>query len=406
VRAALVRRHGQVDLAEEAVGDALLAAATQWPREGVPDDPGAWLMTVAQRRLVDQVRSEQARRTREDREAALGPRGGVLATGPEVPGALDESPPTADDTLHMLVLCCHPDLTVATQVALALRVVGGLTTAEIARALLVGEPTVAQRVSRAKKTLRDGHRGFSTLVDADPGEAADRLAAVHHVLYLVFTEGHTATSGDDLVRHDLTARAITLAREVHAARPGDGVSTGLLALMLLTEARTPARSDAAGRLVPLAEQDRTRWDRALVGEGLALTEEALRDRPVGAYQLQAAIAAVHAEATTAEATDWAQIVALYRLLLRAAESPIVRLNLAVAVAMAQGPEAGLAELGSTELAAGLDGHHRFHAVRGHLLAMRGAAGDAGAARASWVRAAELSTSRVESAYLDDLRSGG
>jgi RNA polymerase sigma factor (sigma-70 family) len=384
VLAALVRRYGHFGTAEDAVQEALLAAATQWPRDGMPDNPLNWLITVASRRLIDQLRSERASR---DREAAL-----ARQTELSAPPA-DEQGPGVDDTLTLLLLCCHPSLTPASRIALTLRAVGGLTTAEIAGAFLVPESTMAQRISRAKQKIKGAR-----FAPPPAHERADRFRSVLHVLYLIFNEGHTATSGPDLHRADLAAEAIRLTRTVRRlVSDGDelaGEVAGLLALMLLTDARRPARTTAGGDLVPLAEQDRSRWDRPSIEEGLALIGHALATSRVGAYQLQAAIAAVHAEAPTAEDTDWPQVVALYQLLSDLDPSPMVALNHAVAVAMADGPAAGLALL--TPLEERLAGHHRLHAVRAHLLEL---AGDRDAARAEYRAAARLTTSLPEQRYL-------
>jgi RNA polymerase sigma factor (sigma-70 family) len=378
----LVRRHGQFEACEDAVQEALLAATVQWPAEGVPDNPRAWLLTVATRRLTDQWRSEHARRRRETTSALLD---GLEEVAPEQSLA-------QDDTLTLLFLCCHPALSPPSQVALTLRAVGGLTTAEIARAFLVPESTIAQRISRAKRTVAGGD--FALPAEAD---RTSRLGAVLHVLYLVFNEGYTATSGPDLHRPDLTREALRLVRQVHRLLPDDGEVAGLLALMSITEARRPARTRPDGGLVPLAEQDRGLWDRALLAEGIALIEATMARAPVGPYQLQAAIAAVHGEAERAEDTDWPQIAQLYRVLSTVAPGPMVTLNRAVAVGMVEGPQAGL------DLLAGLDdgplaGHHRVPAVRAHLLEL---AGDRTAARAAYLEAAERTTSEPERRYLEE-----
>jgi len=390
VLGALVRRYGNFDSCEDAVQEALLAAAVQWPADGVPDNPRAWLITVASRRLADQWRSDEARRRREATVTALTPPDELVAPAPD-----DELlAPSADDTLTLLFLCCHPALSPASQVALTLRAVGGLTTAEIARAFLVPEPTLAQRISRAKQKIRTSHVPFE-LPPAD--ERAERLRVVLHVLYLVFNEGYTSSSGPDLRRDDLTAEAIRLTRAVHRLLPEDGEVAGLLALMLLTDARRPARTREGGDLVPLAEQDRRLWNQELIAEGVALVTETLARAPVGPYQVQAAIAAVHDEAPTAADTDWPQIVALYGVLQRLAPGPMVTLNQAIAVAMVDGPRAGL------DLLAGLDeddrvaGHHRLAAARAHLLEL---AGDATAARAAYQEAARRTTSLPEQRYLE------
>ena len=381
----LLRRHSQFDACEDAVQEALLAAATQWPVEGVPADPRAWLTTVARRRLTDAWRSDSARRVREA-TAARDP-----AVRRAAPGA-DEELPSHDDTLTLLFLCCHPALTSASQVALTLRAVGGLTTAEIAATHLVPEATMAQRISRAKRTVRG-----EPFTLPSTAERPARVAAVREVLYLVFTEGYTASGGSDLVRVDLTTEAIRLTRLLHALLPDDGETTGLLALMLLTDAHRAARTGPDGMLVPLAEQDRTRWDREQVDEGVALVSAALAVHPAGPYLLQAAIAAVHAEAPTAAATDWPQVAALYRLLDHVAPGPMVTLNRAVAVAMVSGPSAGLDLLRPLDDDPRTAGHHRLWAVRAHLLEQ---AGDLAGALDAYHRAARLTTSLPERRYLD------
>ncbi|MFE6149267.1 RNA polymerase sigma factor [Streptomyces sp. NPDC057889] len=384
VLGALVRRHGHFDAAEDAVQEALLAAARQWPDAGVPDNPRGWLIKVASRRLVDALRSDDARRRREEADAALTPRDAFTAPPPG-----ESRAPCEDDTLTLLYLCCHPELTPAAQVALTLRAVGGLTTAEIARAHLVPEPTMAQRISRAKQRVR-GVR-FRR-----PEDWRERLPAVLQILYLIFNEGYTATSGPRLQRADLAREAIRLTRAVRALLPGDSEVAGLLALMLLTDARRAARTDAAGELVRLDEQDRTLWDRAEIDEGVALVALALPRGPVGPYQLQAAIAALHDEAASAEDTDWPQILALYDLLVRVVPEgeAMAALGRAVAVAMVHGPEAGLTE--TDKLTDALGGHHRLAAVRGHLLEL---AGDREAARAAYQEAAGGTLSRPEQRYL-------
>ncbi|WP_410637283.1 RNA polymerase sigma factor [Amycolatopsis sp. lyj-346] len=376
VLAALVRRYGDFGTCEDAVQEALLAAYRQWPAEGVPDHPKGWLITTASRRRIELWRSETARQRREETVALAEPPHPEPVSG-------------VDDTLTLLLLCCHPSLTRPSQVALTLRAVGGLTTAEIARAFLVPEATIGQRISRAKQKLR-GER----LTGDERGERPERLAAVLQVLYLIFTEGHTASSGDALSRVELTTEAIRLVRRLRAELPDDGEVTGLLALMLLTEARRPARVDATGALVPLAEQDRTRWNRAFIDEGVALITRALATAPVGPYQLQAAIAAVHDEAVTSGETGWAEILTLYDLLRVVAPGPMVTLNRVVAFAQVHGPEAGLAEL--EEAAKDLAGHHRVDAVRAHLLER---SGDPAAAREAYLAAARRTLSLPEQAYL-------
>ncbi|MBA3524654.1 MAG: RNA polymerase sigma factor, partial [Geodermatophilaceae bacterium] len=372
VLGAVTRRTGDFDAAEDAVQEALLAAAGQWPAQGLPDNPRGWLVAVALRRFTDDVRSEIARRRREEQ------------VGPGLLGAADATPYARDDSLSVLFLCCHPALTPASAIALTLRAVGGLSTAEIAHAFLVPEATMAQRISRAKRTVRDAGATFAMPSSA---EFPARLAAVLQVLYLLFNEGYTASGGPVLQRVDLSAEAIRLARSLRLVLPDEPELSGLLALMLLTDARRPARSGPAGELVPLAAQDRARWDADLVAEGVGLLTAALPGGAVGPYQLQAAIAAVHDEATDVASTDWAQILALYGLLERMAPNPVVSLNRAVAVAMVHGPEAALAVLGA--LADRLGEHHRWHAARAHLLEL---AGDAAGAAAAFVAASIRTTS--------------
>jgi RNA polymerase sigma factor (sigma-70 family) len=383
----LVRRHGQFDACEDAVQEALLAAATQWPEAGTPDNPYGWLVTVATRRLTDYWRSDQARRRREVEVATLAATDEMLAPAADAVAG-------RDDTLTLLFLCCHPELTPASQVALTLRAVGGLTTAEIARAYLVPEATMAQRISRAKQRIKATGATFDL---PPPAQREQRLRVVLHVLYLIFNEGYTASSGPHLRRAELTGEAVRLTREVHRLLPDDGEVAGLLALMLLTEARRDARSRSDGTLVPLSEQDRSRWDADAVAEGVALLTRTLARAPIGPYQVQAAIAAVHAEATGAEDTDWPQILGLYDLLERLAPGPMVSLNRAVAVAMVRGPTAGLELLATLDGDERLAGHHRLDAVRAHLQEM---AGDPAAPRASYQRAARRTTSAPERRYLE------
>ncbi len=378
----LVRRYGGFDTCEDAVQEALLAAARQWPAEGVPENPRGWLATVAARRRIELLRADTARARREQAAAALEPPDPAPALG-------------ADDTLALLMLCCHPSLSRPSQVALTLRAVGGLRTAEIARAFLVPESTIGQRISRAKARIKAEGARFR---DPPPEDRPQRLAAVLEVLYLIFNEGYTASEGDALHRVELTAEAIRLTRQLHDEVPRDDPQTGevagLLALMLLTDARRPARQDEEGRLVPLAEQDRARWDAAAIAEGTALLAATLVAYPIGRYQAQAAIAAVHAEARRAEDTDWPQILALYGVLTALAPGPVVTLNEIVAIAMVDGPQEALARLAAAEPA--LAGYHRVDAVRAHLLEQ---AGDRDAARACYRRAAELTLSVPERQYL-------
>ena len=376
----LMRRHGGLDACEDAVQEALLAASLQWAKSGVPEHPRSWLMTVASRRLVDEWRSDSARRRREDTAMVL-------------EGPTRAEPADHDDTLALLFMCCHPSLTAPSQLALTLRAVGGLTTAEIARAFLVPEATMAQRISRAKERVRSTGARFDLPPDA---ERADRLRVVLQVLYLVFNEGYTSSAGTEVHRTDLTAEAIRLARMLLELMPGEGEVAGLLALMLLTDARRAARTDADGFLVPLAEQRRELWNTAYIEEGVALLTRTLGQVAVGPYQLQAAIAAVHDEAASAGETDWAQIAALYEVLERISPGPVVTLNRAVAVAMVNGPLAGLALLGTLEADERMANNHRLEAVRAHLLEM---SGDSAAARDSYRRAARMTASIPEQRYL-------
>ena len=380
----LVRRYGQFEDCEDAVQEAVLAATGQWPAEGVPDNPRGWLVTVASRRLIDQVRSDHARRERES----------AAATAEVAP----EDVPDTDDTLVLLFLCCHPALTAASQTALTLRAVGGLTTAEIARAFLVPEATMAARISRAKQRIKAAGSSFSL-----PGgaEREERLRVVLHVLYLIFNEGYTASSGRELHRADLAHEAIRLARMVHAQLPEDGEVTGLLALMLLTHARREARTTAAGDLVPLDEQDRTAWDRALIDEGMELVKASLAGPALGPYQLQAAIAATHADAATAGETNWPQVHALYLILERIAPNPMVTLNRAIALAETEGPQAGLALLSTLDGDERMAGHHRLLSVRAHLLEKTG---DTAGAYEHYPRAAKATASLAEQRYLESRAS--
>jgi RNA polymerase sigma factor (sigma-70 family) len=385
---ALVRRYGHFELAEDAVQEALLAAATQWPATGTPDNPRGWLITVASRRLTDLLRGEQARQRREETAARQIPPGDWLAPAADAPAT------DGDDTLVLLFLCCHPALSPASQIALTLRAVGGLTTAEIARAFLVTEATMTRRISRAKQQVAASGLPFRLPPEA---ERQARLAAVLHVLYLIFTEGYATTSGPSLIRTDLSGEAIRLARLTYRLLPGDGEVAGLLALMLLTDARRPARTGPAGELVPLEEQDRGRWDAAEITEGVALISAALTAGEPGAYQLQAAIAAVHDEAPSYAQTDWRQIEALYELLLRLADNPVVALNHAVAVAMTRGPRAGLELLGAAETDPRIAAGHHVEAVRAHLLEMDG---QFCAARTAYQNAARRATSLPRQRYLN------
>lgn len=376
----LVRRHGDFDRCEDAAQEALLAAATAWPRDGLPGNPMGWLVTVASRRLVELWRSESARRRREERWA-------LDATADEAPLS------GVDDTLPLFFLCCHPALTPTSQVALTLRALGGLTTREIAGALLVPEATVGQRISRAKARIRAAGAEFREPTDA---EREERLPAVLETLYLVFTEGHTASSGESVNRVELSGEAIRLARQLHALLPREGEVAGLLALMLLTDARRPARTDADGRLVPLAKQDRSRWDAAAVAEGTQILTDTLAYAVLGRFQLQAAIAAVHDEAATAAETDWRQVLALYDVHVVLAPGPMVTLNRLVAVAAVHGPTAALTQLDEAATDPALAGHYRVDVVRAHLLDLLG---DREGAAQHYGRAARLTRSLPEQRHL-------
>jgi RNA polymerase sigma factor (sigma-70 family) len=380
VLAAVARRYGSFDLAEDATQEALIAAARQWPAEGVPDNPRGWLIAAASRRLIDALRADAARTRRE--QAAL------LQEPP--PGA---DVPDADDTLALLFLCCHPALSPPSQLALTLRAVGGLSTAQIATAFLVSEATMAQRISRAKATIAEAGARFEV---PPKDERAARLVVVLHVLYLIFNEGYTATAGEQLQRRELAHEAIRLTRTTRALLPGDGEVAGLLALMLLTQARSRARDRPDGTLIPLAEQDRLLWDSTLIEEGTQLIGQTLSGSPLGPYQLQAAIAAVHAEASTAADTDWPQVLKLYDLLDALVPGPVVTLNRAVAVAMVDGPRAGLANLDALDGDHRLASHHRLASVRAHLHEM---AGDTQAALAGYEDAARRTMSIPEQRYL-------
>jgi RNA polymerase sigma factor (sigma-70 family) len=374
----LVRRYGQFDACEDAVQEALVAAARQWPKEGRPASPRSWLTAVASRRLVDEWRSESARRRREETAAAL-----------EVQGEVVDH----DDTLSLVFLCCHPSLSAPSQLALTLRAVGGLTTGEIAKAFLVPEATMGQRISRAKERIKSA--GVPFAMPAAP-ELHERLRVVLHVLYLIFNEGYTTSSGPELSRTDLTTEAIRLARMLHQLMPEEGEASGVLALMLLTDARRAARTAADGSIVPLDEQDRGAWNTGQIQEGVALLTQTLGKATVGPYQLQAAIAAVHDEAPIAAETDWPQILALYEVLERVSPSPVVTLNRAVAVAMVHGPRAGLALLGTLDGDDRMAHNHRLEAVRAHLLER---AGEIAAARDSYRKAAKMTASLPEQRYL-------
>ena len=417
VLGAVMRRFGDFSAAEDAVQEALIAAARQWPTEGVPDNPRGWLIHVAARRMTDHIRAELARRRREALVVSQAPEQ-QLAPPADEAAALDQ-----DDTLILLFMCCHPALSRSSAIALTLRAVGGLTTAEIAGAFLVPEATMAQRISRAKQRIRSSgvpfrlptlrqaqgwpeHGRGATLRQAQGSpersrgaadERAERLGAVLHVLYLIFNEGYATSSGPELQRTDLSNEAIRLARLVRSQLPGDGEVAGLLALMLLTDARRPARTGPDGELIPLAQQDRRLWNKDAIAEGVALVTAALSQGSIGAYQLQAAIAAVHDESPRAEDTDWPQILALYGLLERMADNPMVTLNHTIALAMVQGPEAGLRRLKTLDTDPRLTAHHRLDAVRAHLLEM---SGDREGAIAHYLKAAARTASVPEQNYLN------
>ncbi len=388
VLGALVRRFRDFGASEDAVQEALIDAAAQWPIEGTPENPRSWLIHVATRRMTDHQRSEVSRRRREETVASLVPL--ELQLGAAVDVAEN---PAHDDTLVLLFMCCHPSLSTASAIALTLRAVGGLTTAEIAKAFLVPEATMAQRISRAKQSIKTSGVPFE-VPDAHEREA--RRSAVLHVLYLVFNEGYVSSDGPDLQRMDLASEAIRLARGLHRLLPDDGEAAGLLALMILTHARRFARSGPSGELVPLPEQDRSRWEAREIDEGLALLAATLSKGAIGMYQLQATIAALHDEAKTVEATDWPQILALYGLLQHVAGSPMVTLNRAIAVSMVHGAQAGLDELRALDGDARLAGTHRLDAVRAHLLEK---AGEIEEAIAHYLRAADRTSSAPERNYL-------
>ena len=388
VVAAVARRHGDFAAAEDAVQEALIAAATQWPMEGMPNNPRGWLYHAATRRLTDHVRSEMARRRRED---AVATEWSAIET--VVPALFGEIGPDEDDTLVLLFMCCHPALTPPSAIALTLRAVGGLTTVEIANAFLVPEATMAQRISRAKQTIKTSNIPFRPPHES---ERAERLSAVLHVLYLIFNEGYASSVGAELQRAELSNEAIRLTRAVHALLPRDGEVAGLLALMLLTDARRAARTGTRGEIIPLDEQDRSLWDRRLIDEGVALISATLPRGSIGPYQLQAAIAAVHDEAPSTDETDWGEILALYGVLKRITDNPMVTLNLAIAASMVHGPATGLELLTALDGDARIADHYRLDAVRAHLFEK---AGDRDRALAHYRSAAERTTSIPERNYL-------
>lgn len=384
VLSGLVRRYGQFDACEDAVQEALVAAATSWTEDTMPENPKGWLRSVASRRLIDEIRSDAARRRREETAAAL------AGNAPEAPSPATET----DDTLAVLFLCCHPAVTPASQVALTLRAVGGLTTEEIAAAFLVPPATMGPRISRAKAQIKSAGATFAVPSD---DERVTRLPVVLQVLYLIFNEGYTSSAGPALHRPDLVDEAIRLTRLLRAALPGDGEVAGLLALMLFTDARRDTRTSGSGDLVLLADQDRARWDRTKIDEANTLISSALSTAPPGPYQLQAAIAGVHCAAATVADTDWAQIATLYTVLETLDPSPVVTMNRAVAVAMSDGPDAGLRLLDTVGSDARLRRGHRYQATRAHLLDM---AGDRPGARAEFAAAAATAQSTPERDYLE------
>lgn len=389
------RRYRDFEAAEDAVQEALFAAATQWPKQGVPENPRAWLVHVAGNRMKDQLRSEIARRKRETKHVTEVPDDEQIVPSP------DEAIAETDDTLLLLFMCCHVSLTRTSAIALTLRAVGGLTTTEIAHAFLVPEATMAQRISRAKQLIKKSGVEFRmpTGFGAEPRQGAERderLEAVLHVLYLIFNEGYATSEGTELARVDLSSEAIRLARGVRHLLPNHGEVAGLLALMLLTDARREARSGPAGEIIPLDEQDRTLWDRAKIEEGVALISATLAQSPPGPYQLQAAIAALHDEAKTANETDWPQILALYSVLEHMTDNPMVTLNRAIAAAMVEGPARGLELLAPLDEDPRLANHHRLAAVRAHL---HDKLGYRELARTAYLRAAELTASLPERNYL-------
>jgi predicted RNA polymerase sigma factor len=383
----LVRRYGQFDTAEDATQEALIAAGTSWPAEGRPDNPLGWLITVASRRLTDLLRAQFARERRQETIARL------VVTAEHVAPPADQPPNDLDDTLILLFMCCHPSLSAASQIALTLRAVGGLTTFEIARAFLVPETTMTRRITRAKQTIKDSGVPFRLPAAS---ERAERVRAVLHVLYLIFNEGYASTSGANLYRTDLSSEAIRLCRDVHQLLPNDPEVAGLLALMLLTDARRAARAGRHGELIPMAEQGRRLWNTSYIAEGVQLTTQALQQHRPGPYQLQAAIAAVHDEAPSFDATDWNQIAALYEVLLQVSSNPIVELNHAAAVGIARGPRAGLALLETLGDDPRLAEDYRLYAARGHLFEM---VGDRPRARAAYLSAAERAPNLAHQRYL-------
>jgi RNA polymerase sigma factor (sigma-70 family) len=386
VLGAVMRRYRDFAASEDAVQEAFIAAADQWPRDGVPNNPRGWLIQVALRRMTDQVRSEISRRDRESKLAEDIP----LVVAPVIYSEPQMDP---EDSLVLLFMCCHPALTQASAVALTLRAVGGLTTESIAKAFLVPEATMAQRISRAKQSVKASQIPFSV---PESHERAECLGSVMHVLYLIFNEGYTASSGDALHRTDLSSEAIRLTRLLHSLLPKDPEVMGLLALMLLTDARRAARTNPTGELTPLDEQDRSLWDRQMIAEGAAIVTTAIAQGAVGEYQLQAAIAALHDEASDIQSTDWPQILSLYSILMRMSDNPMITLNHAVATAMVHGPRAGLVLLEPLQKDERMSSTHRLDAVRAHLLER---ANDRDEASASYLAAAAKTSSLPERNYL-------
>jgi RNA polymerase sigma-70 factor (ECF subfamily) len=388
--ATLIRLSGSFDLAEEALQEALASALESWPERGIPANPAAWITSVAQRRLIDATRREATRR---NKATAVAHHIETLAPDCGIPDSEDSDMVFPDDRLRLMFTCCHPALAVDAQIALTLRTLGGLATAEIARAFIIPEPTLAQRLVRAKRKIQDARIPY----EVPPADRIpERLSAVQSVLYLIFNEGYSATSGDQLVRRELSTEAIRLARLLCKLMPQEPENLGLLALMLLQESRREARVTNDGRLVILEDQDRTLWDRDQIASGIALVERALRMRSPGPYQLQAAIAALHAEAPSSAETDWKQVSALYGELARANPSPVIRLNQAVAIAMGEGLERGLAVMDQMDDAGELASYHLLHAARADLLRRLGRAREAAAA---YEKALQLATNSVERTYL-------
>lgn len=388
VLGAVARRHRDFAAAEDAVQEALIAGAKQWPDDGIPTNPGAWLYHVAVRRLTDHVRSEMSRRRREDAVAAE-----LAVEAAYVPHHVGDLEIEGDDTLALMFMCCHPALTAPTAIALTLRAVGGLTTGEIANAFLVPEATMAQRISRAKQSIRRSSIAFELPREQ---ERAERLRSVLQILYLMFNEGYTSTAGPNLNQPDLSNEAIRLTRAIHAFLPDDAEVAGLLGLMLLTDARRAARTGPNGELIPLDEQDRALWERGLIEEGVTLVTAAFSRGSIGPYQLQAAIAAVHDRAKRVEDTDWPQILELYRILMHISDNPAVSLNHAIAAAMVHGPATGLELIDALDGDSRIAGHYRLDAVRAHL---HERAGDADRAIVHYRAAAERTTSSPERNYL-------